>query len=91
MPLLSWQLWLARSIVTDSPSPWHKPLSQLSPGLVANSFAQVLAVIGTPAPAPKPRGKSPGWVPGTPRQRRIRYPVVKKGFAKPRSSPNHPA
>jgi hypothetical protein len=55
MPLISWQLWLARSIVTDSPLPWHKPLPQLSPGRVANSFAPVLAVIGTPAVAPKPR------------------------------------
>ena len=25
MPLLSWQLWLAREIVQDNPFPWQKP------------------------------------------------------------------
>ncbi len=25
MPLLSWQLWLAREIVEDNPLPWQKP------------------------------------------------------------------
>jgi hypothetical protein len=44
----------------------------------------VLAVIDTPASPPKPRGKSPGWKTGQPRQRRIRYPVVKKRTSKPR-------
>lgn len=61
MPLLTWQLWLARPDVQDSPLPWQKALPNLSPGRTANAFAQVLVVIGTPAPAPKPRGKSPGW------------------------------
>ncbi len=84
MPLLTWQLWLARSGVQDSPLPWQKPSPDLSPGRTANAFAQVLAVIGTPAPAPKPRGKSPGWPPGQPRARRIRYPIVKKRFTKPK-------
>lgn len=91
MPLLSWQVWLARAVVCDCPLPWQKPTTALSPGRVANSFAPVLAAIGTPAIAPKPRGKSPGWTPGRTRQRRIRYPVVKKGFANPRSSSQHPA
>lgn len=86
MPLLSWQLWLAQTVVSDCPLPWQKPATDLSPGRVANSFAQVLAVIGTPAVVPRPRGKSPGWTPGRVRQRRIRCPVVKKGFAKPRNS-----
>ena len=85
MPLLSWQLWLARTAVSDSPLPWQKSATGLSPGRVANSFAQVLAMIHTPAVAPKPRGKSPGWTPGRVRQRRIRCPIVKKGVAKPRN------
>ena len=42
---------------------------------------------GTPARSPKPRGKSPGWKRGQQRQRRIRYPVVKKTTAKPRKQP----
>lgn len=86
MPLLTWQLWLARSEVQDSPLPWQKPSPTLSPGRTANAFAAVLALIGTPAPPPKPRGKSPGWTPGQPRSRRIRYPTVKKHFRKPRVS-----
>ncbi|MBD1864143.1 MULTISPECIES: NF041680 family putative transposase [Trichocoleus] len=85
MPLLTWQLWLARPEVHDSPLPWQRSSTTLSPGRVANAFATVLAVIGTPAPEPKPRGKSPGWTPGQPRSRRIRYPTVKKGFRKPKA------
>ncbi|MBW4671084.1 MAG: hypothetical protein KME60_27585 [Cyanomargarita calcarea GSE-NOS-MK-12-04C] len=42
----------------------------------------VLARIGTPASPPKPRGKSPGWETGQPRQRRITYPIVRKRTSK---------
>jgi hypothetical protein len=85
MPLMTWQLWLARPEVQDSPLPWQKPSPNLSPGRTANAFATVLAVIATPALAPKPRGKSPGWTPGLPRARRIRYPTVRKRFRKPKA------
>ncbi len=44
----------------------------------------ILAAIDTPASAPKPRGKSPGWTEGQTRTRRIRYPTVKKSTAKPK-------
>lgn len=86
MPLLTWQLWLARPEVQDSPLPWQKATPDLSPGRTANAFAAVLALIGTPAPHPKPRGKSPGWTPGQPRSRRMRYPTVRKRFIKPKST-----
>lgn len=86
MPLLTWQLWLARLEVQDSPLPWQKSSPNCSPGRTANAFAAVLALIGTPAPAPKPRGKSPGWTPGQPRSRRIRYPTVRKRFRKPKAN-----
>lgn len=91
MPLLTWQLWLARPDVQDVPLPWQKSATDLSPGRVANAFAQVLAVIGSPAPDPKPRGKSPGWSPGKPRTRRLRYPTVKKRFTKPKATPEQSA
>lgn len=61
MPLLTWQLWLARPEVQDSPLPWQKSHADLSPGRTANAFAAVLAVIGTPAPAPKQERKVP-WL-----------------------------
>jgi hypothetical protein len=79
MPLISWELWLAREIVCDNPLPWHKPANKLTPGRVAQSFAGVLLAIDTPASPPKPRGKSSGWPTGKPRASRTRYPLVKKG------------
>ena len=82
MPMLSWELWLARDIVADNPLPWQKSQAKLTPGRVAQAMGGILAAIGTPASAPKPRGKSPGWPTGEQRQRRTRYPVVKKGTPK---------
>ena len=61
MPLMSWQLWLARESVEDNPLPWQKPQTDLTPGRVAQGFSAILAAIHSPAVAPKPRGKSPGW------------------------------
>ncbi len=83
MPLLTWQLWLARTLVNDRPLPWQKSVTNLTPGRVAQSMGGVFAVIGTPAQPPKSRGKSPGWPTGQPRRRKIRCPIVKKGTAKP--------
>ena len=70
MPLLTWQLWLARDIVNvdaerlvvrHRPLPWQKSVTNLTPGRVAQSMGGVFAAIGTPAQPPKSRGKSP-WV-----------------------------
>ncbi len=41
-------------------------------------MSEVFVVIGTPASAPKPRGKSPSWQPGKKRPRKNRYFIVKK-------------
>lgn len=79
MPLMTWELWLARQIAADKPLPWQKPQSNLTPGRVCQGMGGVLAVIRTPAQAPKPRGKSPGWPKGRLRKRRERHSVVKKG------------
>jgi DDE superfamily endonuclease len=84
MPIITWELWLARDIVSDNPLPWQKSIDKLSPGRVAQSMGGVLARIDTPAKPPKPRGKSPGWETGQPRQRRITYPIVRKRTSKPR-------
>lgn len=88
MPLITWELWLARDIVADNPLPWQKSLDKLTPGRVAQAMGGVLAAIGTPATPPKPRGKSPGWEPGKPRSRKNRYPTVKKRPTKPRKEPS---
>lgn len=78
MPLMTWELWLARDLVNDNPLPWQKQLTKLTPGRVAQAMPGILVRVSTPAKPPKPRGKSPGWKPGQKRQRRIRYPIVKK-------------
>ena len=79
MPLLTWQLWLARDLVRDFHLPWQKPLTNLTPGRVVQSMFPLLVKIGTATSAPKRRGKSPGCSPGQKRAPKTRYPVVKKG------------
>ena len=84
MPMITWELWLARDFVVDNPLPWPLPIDKLTLGRVAQAMGGILAAIGTPASPPKPRGKSQGWTPGKARIRRIRYPIVKKTAPKPR-------
>ncbi len=79
--LAVWLLFLARPLVTDSPLPWQKPQAQLTPQRVQQSLPLIFAQFGSPARAPKTRGKSPGWPRGQPRTRKRRYPVVKKHAA----------
>ena len=78
MPLLTWQVWMAKPLVADCPLPWQKPQANLTPKRVVQSLAGILTQIGTPACMPKPRGKSPGWPKGHPRKKAFRYKVVKK-------------
>ena len=75
------QLWAARPCAETCPRPWEKALPvkpSLSPSDVQRDFARLVRQFGTPARAPKPRGKAPGWPKGTPRSRRQRHPVIKK-------------
>lgn len=76
----TWELWLARPLVADRALPWQKPQAhaQMTPGRVRQSLAPIFIRIGTPAHAPKPRGKSPGWPIGKPRAKAVRYPLVHK-------------
>lgn len=83
MPMITWELWLARDIVANNPLPWQNSIDKLTPGRVAQPMGIILEAIGTPARSPKPHGKSPGWKAGQPRQRRIRYFSEKK-YNKPR-------
>jgi len=50
----------------------------VTPRQVRRVMPTILAQLGTPATAPKPRGKSPGWRKGTPRTRPARFEVIKK-------------
>ena len=76
--LAQWMLYLARGLVQDQPLPWQAPQPLPTPGRVQRGFGVLFAQIGTPAAAPKPRGKSPGWPKGRVRSRPERHGVVKK-------------
>ncbi|NEQ75449.1 MAG: hypothetical protein F6K23_21780 [Okeania sp. SIO2C9] len=80
--MLTWELWLARGSIVDHPLPWQKSQINLTPGRVDQGFGAVIAIIGTPASPPKPRGKSPGLKKGQVRSKRKPYPIVKKGKGK---------
>jgi hypothetical protein len=80
LPLMTWELWLARGVV-DRPRPWQaaQPGAAMTPGRVRQGWGGIMAAIGTPTARPKPRGKAPGWPRGKVRKRRERQAVVKKG------------
>ncbi len=74
------QLLLGRGVVADRRLPWEKPLPPhlLTPNRVLRSFVTLLPALGTPARAPKPRGRSPGRPKGSVSGPAKRYPAVKK-------------
>ena len=74
------QLRLARSWVADRRLPWERPLKlgQLTPARVRRALSALLPLVGTPARAPKPCGRSPGRPTGSRSGRATRYPALKK-------------
>jgi hypothetical protein len=84
MPIMTWQLWLARDLVTQYHLPWQSATVKLSPGRVAQSMFTLLIEIGTPVSAPKSRGKSPGRIKGFKCTPRTRYPVARKTYSRPK-------
>lgn len=86
MPLMTWQLWLAKDLVEDYHLPWQSPQKLLTPGRVAQSVLPLLIDTGTPATSPKPRGKSPGWKTGQKRSKRKTYPIAKKSHSRAKKS-----
>jgi hypothetical protein len=87
------QLRLARAVTEDQRLAWERPRppGQLSPYRVRRGFSRLLCVLGSPAAAPKPSGRSPG----RPKRRRsgaaLRHPAVKKPTTKPRKKPSKTA
>jgi len=74
------QLRLAAACVQDQRLPWERPRQArlLSPYRVRRAFSAVLLVVGTPANAPKPCGRSPGRPKGRLSDPAPRHPVLKK-------------
>lgn len=85
------QLWLARYLAEAMPRSWERYLPQFqtqtknqeaSPSMVQRDFGRIIQEIGTPAKAPKPRGKSPGRTKGDRQKPRKRPKVIKKSVSK---------
>jgi hypothetical protein len=77
------QLWAAKELVSQLPRPRERYLPSVLNKLVTPAAAQrdmgrIIRQIGTPSPAPKPRGKSPGRLKGVVLAPRKRHAVVKK-------------
>ena len=77
------QLWAAKELVSQLPRPWERYLPSVVNKLVTPAAAQrdigrIIRQIGTPSPAPKPRGKSPGRPKGLLLAPRVWHAVVKK-------------
>lgn len=83
--LAHWMLFLARPIVEDTPLPWQKLQTHLTPQRVRQSLKPIFALIGSPAREPKRRGRPPGWPKGRPRTPKERHKVIKKGLAMART------
>ena len=78
------QLWVAKDTAGHLPRPWEKYLpsvvdKQLTPAMVLRDMSRIIRQMGTPAPAPKRRGNSPGRRKGVKLTPRKRQPVIKKG------------
>lgn len=78
------QLWASRKLSMHLPRSWERylpiaPQAIATPTTVQRDFARIIRQIGTPAAAPKPRGKSPARAKGDSIGQRQRHPVFKKG------------
>ena len=78
------QLWVAKDTACHLPRPWEKYLpsvvnKQITPAMLLRDMSRIIRQIGTPAPAPKRRGNSPGRRKGVKLTPRKRQPVMKKG------------
>lgn len=74
------QLRLARPWIRDRRLPWERPLDpgRLTPSRVRRALSAQLPMVGTPARAPKPCGRSPGRPTGSRSGPATRYPALKK-------------
>ena len=86
--LVDLQLWVARIATNSLPRPWERYLPQhrsgrVTPTLVQRDFERLLSQFGTPANAPKPRGKSPGRKKGFHLPPRKRQEVLRKSEIAP--------
>lgn len=72
------QVLLAHGLGCALVRPWESHHRAVTPQQVRRVMPSILLQVGTPARAPKPRGKSPGWPRGRPRAPAPRFAVVLK-------------
>ena len=80
-------LYYARSLAKSTRYPWEKKKIQVlssieRPSQVQRDYNRIISEIGTPAPFPKPRGKSPGRQTGHKIEARPECPVIRKSVEK---------
>ena len=80
-------LYYARSLAQSTRYPWEKKKIQVlgsieRPSQVQRDYNRIIPEIGTPAPFPKPRGKSPGRQLGHKIGARPECPVIRKSVEK---------
>lgn len=80
-------LYYARSLAKSTRYPWEKKKIQVlssieRPSQVQRDYNRIIQEIGTPAPFPKPRGKSPGRQLGHKIGVRPECPVIRKSVEK---------
>jgi DDE superfamily endonuclease len=72
------ELGVARPLVAAQRLPWEDPARPPSPRQVRRGLARIIGQIGTPAQAPRPRGKSPGRATGAVIRPAVPQPVRRK-------------
>src|SRR5438105_3105966 len=72
------QLLLCQHLGQAVLRPWESKERAVTPRQVRRVMPSILSQVGTPAPRPKPRGKSPGWPKGRVRTPAPRFLVVRK-------------
>jgi DDE superfamily endonuclease len=85
-------LYHARSLASAVRYPWEKKKIQIlssieRPSQVQRDYRRIIREIGTPAPIPKPRGKSPGRQLGQKSGERLDRPVIRKSAEKEEITP----
>jgi hypothetical protein len=89
-------LYYARSLAQSTRYPWERKKIQVlnsieRPSQVQRDYNRIIPEIGTPAPFPKPRGKSPGRQPGHKIGARPDYPIIRKSVEQEGEDPENQA
>lgn len=77
-------LGIARAEVSGLWRPWEPRGRPATLRQVRRALARIYVDLGSPVPAPQPRGYSPGRAPGTHPPRAPRYPVIRKSPKRPK-------